>query len=105
MHVATGYHDKGPGAWAESISLCTEHHRTISLVGDLASNLAFHSRAMPISTLTQARPTVLRVAKELRRSVLTPFVCVTASTAACGPVRLEQNIRRYRCLGWRQHAD
>jgi hypothetical protein len=74
MPTMIGYHDKGPGAWAESINLCTEHHRTISLVGDLASNLAFHSRAMPVSTLTQVRPTVLRIAKNFCRSVLTQFV-------------------------------
>jgi hypothetical protein len=56
MATMIGYHDKGPGAWAESINLCTPSHRTISLVGDLASNLAFHARAQPVVSLTQHPP-------------------------------------------------
>ena len=56
MPTVIGYHDKGPGAWAECLNLCTPKHRTISLVGDIASNLAFHARAQPVVSLAQHPP-------------------------------------------------
>ena len=66
-------HDKGPGAWAECLNLCTPHHRTISLVGNVAANLAFHSRAAPVVTLPAPHPPL-----------------------DAGPVQQQQDVRRYR---------
>jgi hypothetical protein len=56
MPTVIGYHDKGPGAWAECINLCTPNHRTISLVANVASNLAFFSRAAPVDSLPAPHP-------------------------------------------------
>lgn len=56
LPTVIGYHNKGPGAWAESVNLCTPLHRTLSLVGDYAANLAWFSRFPPVETLTQPAP-------------------------------------------------
>jgi hypothetical protein len=50
MPTVIGYHSTGPGAWAECLNLCTPQHRTISLVANVASNLAFLSRAAPLTS-------------------------------------------------------
>ena len=56
MPTVIGYHDTGPGAWAECLNLCTPSHRTISLVANVASNLAFLSRCRPLSSLPAPHP-------------------------------------------------
>eukprot|EP01043_Picozoa_sp_COSAG02_P024518 COSAG02_NODE_1341_length_13172_cov_324.630001_8_plen_317_part_00 len=56
MATVIGYHDTGPGAWAECLNLCTPQHRTISLVANVASNLAFLSRAAPLNSLAPPHP-------------------------------------------------
>ena len=58
MPTVIGYHTTGPGAWTECVSLCTPQHRTISLVAMVASNLAFLSRAAPLSSLPAPHPVV-----------------------------------------------
>ena len=51
---ALGYHQSGPGgALSECISICTDAHRTVSLVGSFGG---FHAQLPPIETMKQRSP-------------------------------------------------